>query len=71
MRYPTSRRPACVTYPLAGTTRKSNLLVLEGIGNTSTGNNSLRSLAWLLGRIPHLAPVSQEVGHLPLETVPI
>jgi hypothetical protein len=41
---------------VAGTTRKPSILVLEGIGDTYTKNNTTRSLAWLLGPIPQLAP---------------
>ena len=41
---------------VAGTTKKPSILVLEGIGDTYTKNNTTRALAWLLGPIPHLAP---------------
>lgn len=53
------------------TTRKPSLLVLEGIGDTYTKNNSTRALAWLLGPIPQLAPPVEAVSYLPVETAPI
>jgi len=56
---------------IAGTTRKPSILVLEGIGDTYIKNNSTRSLAWLLGPIPHLAPPLQEVSYLPVQAAPI
>jgi len=56
---------------VAGTTKKPSILVLEGIGDSYTKNNTTRSLAWLLGPIPHLAPPQQEVSYLPVQTAPI
>lgn len=56
---------------VAGTTKKPSLLVLEGIGDTFTKNNTTRSLAWLLGPIPHLAPPAVDVSYLPVEAAPI
>jgi hypothetical protein len=56
---------------VGGTTKKPSILVLEGVGDTYTKNNSTRSLAWLLGPIPHLAPRLEEVSYLPLGTAPI
>jgi hypothetical protein len=49
-----------------GTTKKPSLLVVEGIGDTFTKNNSTRSLAWQLGPVPHLPPVAVPVSYLPL-----
>ena len=56
---------------VAGTTKKPSILVLEGVRDTYTKNNTTRSLAWLLGPIPHLAPRLEEVSYLPLGTAPI
>jgi hypothetical protein len=56
---------------IAGTTKKPSILVLEGIGDTYTKNNTTRSLAWLLGPIPHLAPRAEEASYLPVGTAPI
>lgn len=47
-----------------GTTAKPSLLVVEGIGDPQVTNNSTRSLAWLLGPIPHLGPVRAPVPFL-------
>jgi hypothetical protein len=49
---------------VAGTTVKPSLLVVEGIGDPQVTNNSTRSLAWLLGPIPHLGPVREPVPFL-------
>jgi hypothetical protein len=56
------RRPV----EIDGTTKKPSLLVLEGIGDSFTKNNTTRSLAWQLGPIPHLPPVKVPVSYLPL-----
>jgi hypothetical protein len=56
------RRPV----EIDGTTKKPSLLVLEGIGDTFTKNNTTRSLAWQLGPVPHLPPVAVPVSYLPL-----
>jgi hypothetical protein len=56
---------------VGGTTKKPSILVLEGIGDTYTKNSTTRSLAWLLGPIPHLAPAVQGVSTLPLASAPI
>jgi hypothetical protein len=56
---------------VSGTTRKPSILVLEGIGDTYVKNNTTRSLAWLLGPIPHLALPVVEVSYLPPGVAPI
>ena len=56
---------------VAGTTRKPSILVLEGIGDSYTKNNTTRALAWLLGPIPHLAPPLEGVSYLPVQPAPI
>jgi hypothetical protein len=56
---------------VGGTTKKPSLLVLEGIGDTYTKNNSTRALAWLLGPIPQLALTVVDVSYLPVEAAPI
>jgi hypothetical protein len=56
---------------VGGTTKKPSILVVEGIGDTYTKNNTTRSLAWLLGPIPHLAPAVEEVSYLPVAAAPI
>ncbi|MDJ0866895.1 MAG: hypothetical protein QNK03_12355 [Myxococcota bacterium] len=54
-----------------GTTRKASLLVVEGIDDSFTKNNSSRSLAWQLGQIPQLAPAIVPVPDLPQQPGPI
>jgi hypothetical protein len=54
-----------------GTTRKPSLLVVEGIDDSFTKNNSTRSLAFQLGAIPQLAPGIVRVPTLPLVAGPI
>jgi hypothetical protein len=49
-----------------GTTKKASVLVLEGIGDTLTKNNTTRSLAWQLGPVPHLPPLAVPVSYLPV-----
>jgi len=49
-----------------GTTKKASILVVEGIGDTLTKNNTTRSLAWQLGPVPHLQPVAVPVSYLPV-----
>jgi hypothetical protein len=56
---------------VAGTTKKPSILVLEGIGDSYTKNNTTRALAWLLGPVPHLAPVLDDVSYLPVASAPI
>jgi hypothetical protein len=56
---------------VAGTTRKASVLVVEGVSDPQVPNNSTRSLAWLLGPIPHLEPVQQAVPYLTPATGPI
>ncbi|MEN8181958.1 MAG: hypothetical protein ABFS46_05420 [Myxococcota bacterium] len=50
---------------LEGTTKRASILVLEGIGDTFTKNNTTRSLAFALGPLPHLAPQPVPVSYLP------
>jgi hypothetical protein len=59
--------------PLAvdGTTRKASVLVVEGIGDSFTKNNTTRSLAWLLGPIPLLFPEAESVSYLPQGIAPL
>jgi hypothetical protein len=54
-----------------GTTLKPSLLVVEGIDDNFTKNNTTRSLAWQLGPIPQLAPGVVRVATLPLASAPI
>jgi len=56
---------------VAGTTRKASVLVIEGVSDPQVPNNSTRSLAWLLGPIPHLEPVQQAVPFLTPQVGPI
>ena len=56
---------------VAGTTRKASVLVVEGVSDPQVPNNSTRSLAWLLGPIPHLEPVQQAVPFLTPQVGPI
>lgn len=53
---------------VAGTTRKPSLLVVEGIDDSFTTNNSTRSLAWTAGPIPHVSPVIEPIPFLETET---
>ncbi|MGH0037141.1 MAG: dockerin type I repeat-containing protein [Myxococcota bacterium] len=46
---------------VSGTTAKPSILVVEGIDDPLVTNNSTRSLAWVLGPIPHLGPVRAPV----------
>jgi pimeloyl-ACP methyl ester carboxylesterase len=54
-----------------GTTRKASLLVVEGIDDSFTSNNSTRSLARQLGGIPQLSPTVVDVPDLPEQAGPI
>ena len=54
-----------------GTTQKSSILLVEGIADNFTANNSTRSLAWQLGPIPQLALAPEPVLDLPQEFGPI
>jgi pimeloyl-ACP methyl ester carboxylesterase len=56
---------------VGGTTRKPSLLVVEGIDDSFTKNNSTRSLAWQLGPIPQLAPAVVPLPDLPQRSGPI
>jgi hypothetical protein len=49
---------------VSGTTAKPSLLVVEGLDDPQVTNNSTRSLAWILGPIPHLGPVRAPVPFL-------
>lgn len=57
--------------PIDGTTRKASLLVVEGIDDGFTSNNSTRSLARQLGGIPQLVPPVVDVPDLPKRAGPI
>ena len=54
-----------------GTTQKASLLVVEGIDDSFTSNNSTRSLARQLGGIPQLAPAVIAMPDLPQQAGPI
>jgi pimeloyl-ACP methyl ester carboxylesterase len=54
-----------------GTTQKASLLVVEGIDDSFTSNNSTRSLARQLGGIPQLAPAPIPVPDLSQQAGPI
>ncbi|MGI9433079.1 MAG: hypothetical protein ACR2PQ_12735 [Myxococcota bacterium] len=54
-----------------GTTQKASILLVEGIDDSFTANNSTRSLAWQLGGIPQLSPAPEPVPDLPQQFGPI
>jgi pimeloyl-ACP methyl ester carboxylesterase len=56
---------------VAGTTRKASVLVVEGVGDTTVPNNATRSLAWIFGPIPHLAPIWEASPILEQVTGPV
>jgi len=56
---------------IAGTTRKASILVVEGLNDSFVPSNATRSLAWLLGPIPHLAPVLEPALYLDATTGPV
>ncbi len=56
---------------VGGTTQKASLLVVEGIEDSFTANNSTRSLARQLGGIPQLATAVVRVADLPEQAGPI
>ncbi len=56
---------------LDGTTKRASILVVEGVGDCFIPENASRSLAWALGPIPLLAPVSVPVSYLPVAEPPI
>jgi hypothetical protein len=56
---------------VAGTTHKASILVIEGVSDPQVPNNATRSLAWLLGPIPHVEPVQQAVPFLAATPAPI
>jgi hypothetical protein len=57
--------------PVAGTLRKPSVLVLEGINDTLVPNHATESMAWVMGPIPHVAPVQRPVPFLNVVTAPI
>ncbi|MGH0033667.1 MAG: hypothetical protein ACQGVK_01425 [Myxococcota bacterium] len=61
------REPALID----GSTRRASLLVVEGIDDSFTANNSTRSLARQLGDIPQLSPPVVKVPDLPEQAGPI
>jgi len=56
---------------VGGDTRKASILVLEGVNDTAVPNNATNSLAWLMGPIPHLAPVQRPVPFLDVVESPL
>ncbi|MCP3985932.1 MAG: hypothetical protein GY723_16240 [bacterium] len=54
-----------------GTTQKASILVVEGIDDSFTPNNSTRSLAQQLGGIPQLMPHLVRASDLPEQAGPI
>ncbi len=53
--------------PIAGSTQKASILLLEGLDDSLVPNNATDSLAWAMGPIPHVRPVQRAVPFL--ETV--
>jgi hypothetical protein len=58
-------------FEVAGTLRKPSVLVQEGIADTLVPNNATRSLAYTLGRVPHIEPIQVFVPYLPTAPGPI
>jgi hypothetical protein len=56
---------------VGGTTKRASILVVEGVGDCFIPGNASRSLAWTLGPIPHLEPVSVPVSYLPVASPPL
>lgn len=54
-----------------GTPRRASVLVIEGLGDSSTPNSATRSLAWTIGPIPQLAPAPEPVPFLASRPDPI
>jgi hypothetical protein len=53
--------------PIAGSTQKASILLIEGLEDSLVPNHATDSLAWAMGPIPHLKPVQRVVPFL--ETV--
>lgn len=56
---------------VAGSDRKPSVLVLEGINDTLVPNHATDSMAWVMGPIPHVAPVQRPVPFLTVVTAPL
>jgi hypothetical protein len=51
-------------FPIAGTTQRASILLVEGLDDSLVPNHATDSLAWALGPIPHLSPVQRPVPFL-------
>ena len=56
---------------IGGSTAKASMLIVEGIGDSFTANNSTRSLARQLDAIPQLSLPAVKVNDLPEQSGPI
>jgi hypothetical protein len=58
-------------FAIGGTTRRASLLLVEGLDDSLVPNHATDSLAWEVGRLPHLAPVQREIPFLTTVTGPV
>ncbi|MBW2445170.1 MAG: hypothetical protein JRG83_04510 [Deltaproteobacteria bacterium] len=58
-------------FPVAGTMRKASILIIEGIDDSFSPNNSTRSEAWSTGPIPQLPPIAEPATVLEQVNSPI
>ncbi len=54
-----------------GTRKKASILITEGLDDSLVPNHTTEALAWLIGPIPHLAPVQRRVPFLPVVHGPV
>jgi len=58
-------------FTIGGITRRASLLLVEGLDDSLVPNHATDSLAWEVGRLPHLAPVQREIPFLTTVTGPV
>ncbi|MCX8071182.1 MAG: hypothetical protein N3C12_01840 [Candidatus Binatia bacterium] len=56
---------------VAGTRKKASVLLTEGLEDSLVPNHTTEALAWLMGPIPHLAPVQRPVPFLSVVSGPL
>lgn len=58
-------------FPVAGTTQRASILVIEGLDDSLVPNHATDSLAYELGPVPHLGPVQRPVPFLEVVQGPL
>jgi hypothetical protein len=57
--------------PIAGSTRRASVLLIEGLDDSVMPNHATESLAWALGPIPQLEPVQRELPFVATAASPL